>query len=225
MDFTVAIVDDDPRWRSAMAHAVLAAPGMSLAGVAGDIAEGLALLDAQRPNVLLVDLALPSGSGLPLIRHAAEHLPDCDVMVVTVLDSDEHVVACIEAGATGYLLKDTGDIDLAGQIQVLRGGGSPISPSIARQMLRRMAASAPATQSRLAIDLADAAHVATLSEQELKVLQLSAKGHTYAEIALRLGVARETVLTYVKRSYRKLQVHSKMSAVAKAQRAGLIPPD
>ncbi len=204
MQFSVLIVDDDPRCRSAMAHAVMAAPDMRLAGVASDIAQGLALLDAHRPDVLLVDMALPSGSGIELIRHAAEHLPDCEVVVISVFGGDEQVVASIEAGATGYLLKDESDANLAEQIRVLRAGGSPISPVIARQLLKRVALPPPAPPAA-AFTAAVAASPA-LSDQELKVLQLSAKGHTYAEIARSLGVSRETVLTYVKRSYRKLQV-------------------
>lgn len=113
MKLTVAIVDDDPRYRSSIAHAVLSAPDMVLLGVADDLESGRALIDSAQPEVLLVDLGLPTGSGMELIRHAVEHLPACDVMVITVFGDERHVIASIEAGATGYLLKDAQNGDLA----------------------------------------------------------------------------------------------------------------
>ena len=214
MKLTIAIVDDDPRYRSSIAHAVLSAPDMVLLGVADDLESGRALLDSAQPEVLLVDLGLPSGSGMELIRHAAEHLPACDVMVITVFGDERHVIASIEAGATGYLLKDAQNGELADQIRALHAGGSPISPVIARQLLNRFAT--PSTPVQAA--LVDASPV--LSPQEHKVLQMSSRGHTYEEIAQMMGVSRQTVLTYVKRTYRKLQVHTKIEAVHEAQRMG-----
>jgi len=219
MKFTVAIVDDDPRYRSSLAHAVMSAPGMTLVGVADDLESGRALLDSMQPEILLVDLGLPSGSGMELIRHAAAKLPACDVMVITVFGDEQHVIASIEAGATGYLLKDASNGELADHIRALRAGGSPISPVIARQLLTRFAAPAPAVPAKdeIETDVSQA-----LSPQEHKVLLMISKGNTHEEIAQVMGVSRQTVLTYVKRTYRKLQVHSKVEAIAKAQRAGLI---
>jgi len=219
MKLTVAIVDDDPRYRSSLAHAVMSAPDMALVGVADDLETGRALLDSRQPEILLVDLGLPSGSGMELIRHAAENLPACDVMVITVFGDERHVIASIEAGATGYLLKDASNGELADHIRALRAGGSPISPVIARQLLTRFAAPGPAVPAKDEIeeDVPQA-----LSPQEHKVLLMISKGNTHEEIAQVMGVSRQTVLTYVKRTYRKLQVHSKVEAIAKAQRAGLI---
>lgn len=202
-----------------LAHAVLSAPDMLLLGVADDLQSGRTLLDAERPEVLLVDLGLPSGSGMDLIRYAAEHLPACDVMVITVFGDERHVIASIEAGATGYLLKDARNGELADQIRALHAGGSPISPVIARQLLTRFATPSTPVQATTP-DLADISP--ELSPQEHKVLLMSSRGHTYDEISQFIGVSRQTVLTYVKRTYRKLQVHSKVDAIAKAQRAGLI---
>jgi len=219
MKLTVAIVDDDPRYRSSLAHAVLSAPDMALLGVADDLESGRALLDSKQPEVLLVDLGLPSGSGMELIQHAAEHLPACDVMVITVFGDERHVIASIEAGATGYLLKDASNGELADHIRALHAGGSPISPVIARQLLTRFAT--PNLPVQPVLESLD--EIPTeLSPQEHKVLLMSSKGHTYEEIAQAMGVSRQTVLTYVKRTYRKLQVHGKVEAIVKAQRAGLI---
>jgi len=219
MKLTVAIVDDDPRYRSSLAHAVMSAPDMALVGVADDLESGRALLDSMQPEILLVDLGLPSGSGMELIRHAADSLPACDVMVITVFGDERHVIASIEAGATGYLLKDASNGELADHIRALHAGGSPISPVIARQLLTRFAGLRPAVPAKDDIE----EHVPqALSPQEHKVLLMISKGNTHEEIAQVMGVSRQTVLTYVKRTYRKLQVHSKVEAIAKAQRAGLI---
>ena len=220
MSLGVLIVEDDAKFRDAFARAVLAAPDMRLLGSADDLAAGLAAFDALRPDVLLVDLGLPGGSGIGLIRHARATQPDCDTMVVTVFGDEQHVLAAIEAGATGYLLKDTRPSDVAEQIRVLRAGGSPISPVIARRLLTRFGAppAVPAAGAASAVQPGDA----TLSAQERQVLTLSAKGYSYDEIARLMAVSRHTVTTYVKRSYRKLQVHSKTEAVYEARRLGLV---
>lgn len=209
---SVVIVEDDERFRDAFASMVAEAPDMDLAGTAADLPQGLQLLREQRPDVLLVDLGLPSGSGIELIRFAHDQLPDTDVMVVTVFGDEPHVMASLEAGATGYLLKDTRAADLTDQIRTLHAGGSPISPVIARQLLVRLG---PLPQPVAGED-------ALLSPQERQVLTYSAKGFNFEEIARMMGVSRHTVMTYVKRSYRKLQVHSKTEAIYEARKLGLV---
>jgi DNA-binding NarL/FixJ family response regulator len=214
---TVLIVEDDPRFRDAFVRAVRAASDMSLAGEAADYATGLSAL-SRKPDVLLVDLDLPDGNGIDLIREAAAHLPSCDIMVVTVFGDEQHVLRSIEAGATGYLLKDMPPETIVEQIRVLRAGGSPISPFIARQLLTRLsgpptAATGPAL---------DGEPQSRLSAQETKVLSLAAKGYTYDEVAELMLVSRHTVQTYVKRLYRKLQVGSKLAAVQEATRLQLL---
>jgi len=209
MGCSVLIVEDDARFREAFSQAVLRAPDMRLIGAAPDFRSGLALLQA-RPSVLLVDLQLPDGSGIDLIRAAARQEPPCDVMVVTVFGDERNVLQSIEAGATGYLLKDVPADELVQQIRVLRAGGSPISPIIARQLLTRFAP--------------PEAEVDPLSAQEVRVLTLTAKGHTYDEIAVLMQISRHTVQTYVKRIYRKLQVNSKLGAVSEGRRLRLIQP-
>jgi DNA-binding NarL/FixJ family response regulator len=211
----VLIVEDDPRCRSAFADAVRAAPDLRLAGVAGDLPEGLRLLDITRPDVLLVDIGLPSGSGIDLIRHANVHLPQCETMVVTVFADDRAVLGCIEAGATGYLLKDSRSVDIVQEIRLLCDGGSPISPAIARRLLLRVGGRPGAMQ-------ATADTPASLSAQEQAVLAHSAKGYSYDETARLMGLSRHTVETYVKRIYRKLQVHSKTEALYEARQLGLV---
>jgi DNA-binding NarL/FixJ family response regulator len=211
---SVLIVEDDERFREAFAAVVAGAADLRLVGTASDLPQGLLLLRELKPQVLLVDLGLPSGSGIELIRYAHAHLPQTDVMVVSVFGDEPHVMASLEAGATGYLLKDTQPADLAEQVRTLRAGGSPISPVIARQLLLRLAPEAGPSPS--------AADEALLSPQERQVLTFSAKGFSFEEIARMLGVSRHTVMTYVKRSYRKLQVHSKTEAIYEARKLGLV---
>ena len=209
---SVLIVEDDERFRAAFAATVGSAPDLRLVGTASDLPQGLLLLRELKPDVLLVDLGLPSGSGIELIRYAHGHLPNTDVMVVTVFGDEPHVMASLEAGATGYLLKDANPADLADQVRTLHAGGSPISPVIARRLLQRLAPEpAPALDGD-----------ALLSPQERQVLTYSAKGFSFEEIARMLGVSRHTVMTYVKRSYRKLQVHSKTEAIYEARKLGLV---
>lgn len=214
MPHSVVIVEDDPQFRTAFAYAVRSAADLRLAGVADDLPDGLRLLEQTKPDVLLVDIGLPSGSGIELIHRAHERLPVCDVMVVTVFGDERQVLECIEAGATGYLLKGTQRPDIVEQIRILRDGGSPISPVIARRLLSRfLNAEAPAGS--------DAA-APSLSTQERTVLDMSAKGYSYEEIAGLLRLSRHTVETYVKRIYRKLQVHSKSEAIYEARQLGLL---
>ena len=213
----VMIVEDDTRFREAFTDAITRTGDMHLCGSASDCAGGFALLQ-QRPDVMLVDLELPDGSGMDLIREAARTLPQCDVMVVTIFGDEQHVLSSIEAGATGYLLKDLPAEQLVDQIRILRAGGSPISPIIARQLLLRFTGQ-PAAPAKL--PQSDETRP-TLSEQETNVLALAAKGYSYEEIAQLLQLSRHTVQTYVKRIYRKLQVNSKIEALSEARRLSLI---
>lgn len=212
MAVTVLIVEDDARFRESFERAIALADDLTLLGSAADLASGMKLLQ-QRPDVLLVDLQLPDGNGIDLIREVSRSHPTCDVMVVTIFGDEQHVLDSIAAGATGYLLKDIQPHELVEQIGVLREGGSPISPVIARQLLMRFAPPKRAT---------DAEGMAPLSEQEIKVLTYSAKGFSYDEIANLMQVSRHTVQTYVKRSYRKLQVNSKVDALSEARRRNLL---
>jgi DNA-binding NarL/FixJ family response regulator len=211
----IGIVEDNTEFRLALEQAIVNEHDLLLAGSAADVQGGLALLAHGRLDALLVDLGLPDGSGLQVIREAARLLPDCDVMVITVFGDERHVLESIEAGATGYLLKSSVPLDLAAQVRAMREGGSPISPVVARRLLSRLTHAAPPRSEPAADDPA-------LSPREVSVLQYAAKGFSYDEIAQLLGLTRHTVMTYVKRSYRKLQVRSKTEALHEARVLGLL---
>jgi len=216
MSHSVLIVEDDALFREAFVDAVNKADNLHLAGVADDLPEGLYLLELTKPDVMLVDIGLPSGSGIDLINKAHQTLPDCGVMVITIFGDERHVLECIAAGATGYLLKGSKEIEIIEQIRSLCDGGSPISPAIARQLLLRFQAVEALSEKCIAFP------VPRLSEQERTVLEMSAKGYSYEEIARILQLSPRTIETYVKRIYRKLQVHSKSEAIYEARKLGLL---
>lgn len=210
MAHSVVIIDDDYRIRELLSKSIKECGDFLLAGVADDFSEGKAMLARLKPDVALIDIDLPNGSGVDLIRYVATHLPHCSSMVITIFADEKLVIKCIEAGAVGYLLKGLSTADIKHRIHELLAGGSPISPPIARQLLKRFA-----------VPLV-AAPTPELSNQELLVLQLSAKGYTYEEIAQVLALSRYTVSTYVKRLYKKLQAHSKTEAIFEARSRGLL---
>lgn len=211
---TVALVEDDATFRDAVSSAIDAAPGLVPGPVARSRAEALAMLEGPAPDVMLVDLGLPDGSGLDVIHAAGRQWAGCEIMVTTEIDDEAPVMACIEAGAAGYLLKDTPATDIVAAIHALHAGGSPIDPFIARRLLQRLQAGAlPAEQDG----------GVSLSAREAQVLQLVAKGFSYDAMAEQLGVSRHTVSTFVRRVYSKLEVGSKMEAVNAARRRGLLP--
>jgi DNA-binding NarL/FixJ family response regulator len=215
MATSVLIVEDEPEFMRRFSDAVTGDPELRLLAAVSTGRAGLAMLDAQPPDVMLVDLGLPDMSGVALIQHAARHHPACDVLVVTMFGDDQHVLSSIEAGATGYLLKDAVGVRIAAAIHELRAGGSPISPSIARRVLMRFRL-APTTPPPAARE------VSPLSERETEILRLVAKGLSFETVGELLAISPHTVVAHVKKIYRKLAVHSRGEAVYEAGQMGLL---
>ncbi|MCB1577873.1 MAG: response regulator transcription factor [Xanthomonadales bacterium] len=210
---TVALLEDEPHTRAAIAAKLAQSDGIELIASLATLAEMRASLQQRQPDVLIVDLELPDGSGLDLIAFAHARWPAMHILVLTVLDDEHKVIAAIERGADGYLLKDEGAIALLDAVFEVSQGGSPISPAIARHLVRRLAAQAPNPDASI-----------SLSERERQVLQLAAKGYAYAEVAKLLGIGVSTVASYTRHIYEKLQVDSRSGAVYEATRLGLIDP-
>ncbi|WP_051168319.1 response regulator [Marinospirillum minutulum] len=135
---TVALVDDDPAVRLRFKASIEKHPDLHWLGEATCVREGKALALNTCPRVLLVDLGLPDGSGMEIIQEISQKQPNTEIMVVSMFGDEGHVVQAIEAGASGYILKDTDDLSLAEHIIQLCDGGSPMSPMIARHLLKRM---------------------------------------------------------------------------------------
>ena len=217
MVHTVLVVEDDPHLRRSLADVIVGSSDLRLAGVAADFPSGLRLIDETLPDVLLVDIALLGGDGICLIRHARALVPHCQIMVFTIVANEAAVIGCIEAGANTYLLEEARDVDIVGQIRLRVGGGNAISPTLAHGLPAHIQNTPTPTG-----PLNAATPTPVLSVQEHTVLDLSAKGYNYEEIARLMGLSRHTIETYVKRAYRKLRVHTKTEAVYEARKLGLV---
>ena len=222
MSTSVLVVEDEPEFMRRFSDAVLADAGLRLAGVVGTGQAAIALLDAHAPDAMLVDLGLPDISGVEVIRHAARHHPGCDVMVVTMFGDDAHVMASIEAGATGYLLKDASSERIAAAVHELRAGGSPISPSIARRVLGHFRVAVTPHAAPDGVPPAAVPAPSILTERETEILRLTAKGLNFDTIGDLLEISPHTVVAHVKKIYRKLAVHSRGEAVYEASQMGLL---
>ena len=211
----VALVDDDISFQNSFGAAIAAAADMELHGTAHNVAQALGLLALAPLDILIVDLGLPDGSGIDVIRAAHAAWPDCGIMVSTTFADETHVIASIEAGAAGYLLKDSSPKKIVDEIRALHAGGSPISPRIARQILLRFRPPEPEREAVRAL-------ASPLSPREREVLELITKGFSYDEIAELMHVSRNTVMTFVRRIYQKLEVTSKTEAIFEARSHGLL---
>ncbi|AWB07986.1 DNA-binding response regulator (plasmid) [Azospirillum humicireducens] len=195
-----------------MSAILRAADRLELVAAAATLAEARALCAAHVPAVLVTDLKLPDGNGLELIHETRRLYPAMEIMVVSVLGDERSVLTAIEAGAAGYILKDSAAIDLVGSVLDLVAGRSPISTSIARTIVRRVQ-NRPDAPSGAPSAAPPSVPVPALTERETDILWGVAKGLTYSDIAERLGISRNTVLTHVKNIYRKLEVNSRGEAV------------
>lgn len=215
----VALVEDDPGTRERLGRAIAGSADLDLRYAAATAGDLLRWLPDHPVEVLLVDIGLPDGSGIDLIRQALQWHPACEVMVVTMFGDEGSMLKAFEAGARGYLLKDGTEDDLARHVRSLRAGGSPMSPVIARRLLDRMQRKdAPAVAS----PAAPPESTTRLSPREAEVLDLVARGFTYQEVARQLGVSTATVQTHARNIYGKLAVHSKTEAVFEARQLGLL---
>jgi DNA-binding NarL/FixJ family response regulator len=218
---SVVVVEDDEPTRARLARAVDSHPQLWLMASAGSCEGARGVLAGAPPDVLLTDLDLPDGSGLELIRLVRARGAGTQSMVITVFGDEQHVVAAIEAGALGYLLKDATTASIGRSILELIDGGSPMSPPVARYLLQRFATSPRPEQE----PAAEATVTAELSPREREVLAYIVKGFSYAEIARLLELSTHTVATHVRRIYGKLEVHSRGEAVYEALATGLVKMD
>lgn len=221
----VAIIEDNAEFLGRFKSVIESGPDFRCIGSATNGAEGKTLIDTVEADAYLVDLGLPDFNGIELIRHAVRVRPECDVMVITMFADDAHVIQSIEAGATGYILKDSTSLDILECIRTLRDGGSPISPLIARRILQKFQPVAPgAPPAPSPISLAPAAVANLLSEREYQVLHALSKGMSFKEIGSKYFISSHTVARHVKKIYRVLAVHSRGEAVYEATKLGILSP-
>jgi DNA-binding NarL/FixJ family response regulator len=230
-EITVSLVEDNPGFRSALLEALAGSPLMKVVHVATDFSEGMALLDQQPTDVLLVDLELPGGDGYEVIAGAATAWPDCKIMVISVFDEGHKIIPAIELGAEGYIIKGGGMEEIQHQIQRLLDGENPMSPSVAKCLMGRVREAKPAVTLATAGGVlvqqapaqpeeaptpeinADNEKILLLPRQELETIHLIAKGCTAAEVAAHMEVSETTVRTYLRRIYFRLNVNNKLDAL------------
>lgn len=229
--WSVFVVEDDPRALGFFQAGVRGCEKLRLIGSARGAREALDWLRnaPEAPDVLLVDLGLPDGDGLEVIRAAVSRFPACDPLVVSVFGDEQSVLSSIEAGAMGYIQKDAAPDDIAQTILDMKAGASPISPMIARRVLLKYRSLLAGATSAAEVDSFHEARSGTapttrglLSTREHEVLTLIARGFSYGEIARLKGLSVHTVQTHIKNLYGKLAVHSKNEAVFEATRLGLL---
>jgi DNA-binding NarL/FixJ family response regulator len=247
----IVLVEDDGDVRRRFADLLGKEPGFVVAGAFGLGAPARRFIEQEPFDVLLIDLGLPDDDGRDLIRLCTRVRPSAEIVVVTVFADSDRVFSSLEAGATGYVLKDEMPAGIVGSVRMVLSGGSPVSPSIARRLLARLGqtqrpaalsstlramapsqaivardgavpAAVPAAKHRTAG--AGGAAEEALSAREREILELVAKGLSSAEIGTVLSVSPHTVATHVKNIYRKLSVHSRTEAVYEARGLGLLRP-
>jgi DNA-binding NarL/FixJ family response regulator len=204
--FSVSLLEDAADYRETLAAILAAAPGIVLLDVCATGEEALEAFAARPPQLALMDLQLPGIDGIECIRRLRPRLPDTLFLTLTSSDGDEMVFGALQAGAVGYLLKSTPAGEILAALRDALAGGSPMSPAIARRVVRHFSQGRPSSA---------APEVAKLSPRETEVLSALARGLRYKEIAEQLAVGEETVRTHVRRLYLKLEVTSRTEAVLK----------
>ena len=204
MSTRVLIVDDHPLYRDALARLVESLPDLEVAGLTGDGAEAVARVEAGDVDVVLMDLNLPSLSGLDATGRIAALPEPPAVLVVTMVDDDDTVVAAMRAGARGYVLKGASSEEVAAAIRTVMAGGAVFGAGVAARLLAQSRAPEPGDG-------------AELTAREREVLGLLAQGSTNKQIALALGLSLKTVQNYVSNILGKLQVADRTQAALRAQ--------
>jgi DNA-binding NarL/FixJ family response regulator len=211
---TILLLEDLPEIRAWLKTLVLQSFPDGQISEAARVHDALELVSAIKFDLALVDLGLPDGSGVDVVEKLRETQPECQSVVVTIHDDDEHLFPALQAGAFGYILKEQSREAITEQLQRMSQGEPPLSPSIARRVIAYFASQAKPQQPDLM------PHV-SLTERESEVLLRVAKGFTLPEIGVQLGLSRHTIADYVKQIYRKLNVSSRAEAALEAQRLGL----
>lgn len=210
-EIRLVIIEDDATILSRQIRLLERFEGLRVVGSARDGRRGLETVAACQPDVVLLDLGLPDLPGTEVTREIRGRHPDVEVLVFTIFEEEEKVLAAIRAGASGYLLKGTPADRIVEAIKDVHNGGSVIQPQLARTLLRRF-------------QTAEASAQAVLTAREAEILALIAKGLNNRDAAQALGVSRGTVRTHLEHIYAKLDVSNRTEAVTEAIRRGIIEP-
>jgi DNA-binding NarL/FixJ family response regulator len=213
-DLRILLVDDHDLFRTGLRSLLEEQGGITVLGEAANGIDAVRLVRELAPDVVVMDLNMPSMSGVEATRHITALSPLTRVIVLTISEEDGDVMDAIVAGACGYLLKDASISDVVAGIRSAAVGASLISPTIASKVLRHVRASTSDT------DLAEAIRT-ELSDRELEVLKLIANGKDNAQIAAELVISPKTVKNHISNILMKLQIHNRIQAAVYAVRSGL----
>ena len=214
----VLIVDDHALFRRGLEMVLAEEPDIELVGEASDGAEAVAKAGEALPDVILMDIRMPKSSGIETCRALKEVAPSAKIVMLTISDEEEDLFEAIRAGASGYLLKDIPYDEVADVVRAVHGGQSLINPSMAAKLLTEFAALAK----RDGEERAQEVPAPKLTDREMEVLRLVARGMNNRDIAKELFISENTVKNHVRNILEKLQIHSRMEAVMIAVRENLI---
>ena len=214
----VLIVDDHALFRRGLEMVLAEEPDIELVGEASDGTEAVAKAGEALPDVVLMDIRMPKSSGIEACRAMKEVAPSAKIVMLTISDEEEDLFAAIRAGASGYLLKDIPYDEVADVVRAVHGGQSLINPSMAAKLLTEFAALAK----RDGEERAQEVPAPKLTDREMEVLRLVARGMNNRDIAKELFISENTVKNHVRNILEKLQIHSRMEAVMIAVRENLI---
>jgi len=212
---TVVIADDQLLLRAGFRKLIDGEAGLEVVGDAADGQEAVDLVETLHPDVVLMDIRMPVMDGIEATRRISRSAPGTAVLVLTTYDLDEYVFAALEAGASGFLLKDSPPEELAAAIRVVARGDALIAPSITRRLVSEFAARAAATGRRV---------LPPISEREREVMIGVARGLSNAELAGELFIGEATVKTHVSSLLTKLDCRDRVQLVVAAYEAGLVVP-
>jgi DNA-binding NarL/FixJ family response regulator len=204
MAISVSIVEDNDQLRATLARVIARAEGFRCLSQYANAEAALEALPQERPDVVLMDINLPGMNGVECVRRLKQLAPKTQAVMLTVYEDTENIFNALAAGASGYMLKRTPRAELLTAIQQVYEGGSPMTTHIARKVVQSFQKSHASNEA-----------TAELSAREREVLDCLSEGLIYKEIAEKLGISYETVHTYIRRIYEKLQVRTRTEAVAK----------
>ncbi|MEP6664485.1 MAG: response regulator transcription factor [Verrucomicrobiota bacterium] len=204
MPITVSIVEDNEQLRGTLCRLIDRSEGFSCLGKYADAESALESLPKEKPDVVLMDINLPKMNGVECVRKLKQAAPEILTLMLTAYEDTENIFAALSAGASGYLLKRAPRAELLDAIREVKRGGSPMTTHIARKVVQSFQKAGASPQP-----------TENLSTREQEVLDCLSQGFLYKEIAEKLGISYETVHTYIRRIYEKLQVRTRTEAVAK----------
>lgn len=217
MTIRVVIADDQQLIRSGLSTVLDAQPDIEVVGQAENGGEAVATARRLRPDVVLMDIRMPSVDGLQATRRIVDRPDAPRVLILTTFDADEYVYEAMTGGASGFLLKDVRPEQLAHAIRVVAGGDQLLAPTVTRRLIESFVQRGPGP-------LGVPPQLARLTDRELEVLRLIAHGRSNAEIASTLTIGEATVKTHVNRLFAKLRLRDRVQAVVLAYESGLVRP-